>query len=330
MTGGLAPEGRPRIVVVGYASLDSSTSIREFRGVDATSILDRALVSTEPAVGGIAHLTRAVSATGARADAVSWVGDDRWGRRWAEEVAADGSTVTGVSTAGDRTPSATLIEIAAGGTICLFDPGDCHPDDLSPAQLDVVADADWVLLTVAPRRLTAQLLDALPEHTRLAWAVKHDEDAYTPAIIRRILERADIVSFSRGERDYVTVDGAAPERTVRPGTIVIETRGGDGVVWSETHDGITTRAGSHTADRIEVEDTTGAGDTFIGTLVGLVATAAERDDGRADGVHTVTGLPGADRLGALIAEASTAAGALLHRRTRPGRPAAAPQKETHS
>jgi sugar/nucleoside kinase (ribokinase family) len=306
-----------RVAVVGYASMDSATSMREFRGIDATSILDRAIVSTRPGVGGIAHLTSAVASAGGHAEAIGCVGHDSWGQLWTQTVAASGTGTSGVAIAGARTPSATLIEIGSGGTICLFDPGDCHPSQLTPQQTAVVHSSDWVLLTVAPRSFTTQLLDVLPAAARLVWAVKHDEDAYTPAIVRRILERADIVSFSRGERSYVTIDGVEPERIVRPGGLVIETRGADGVAWSFASMAGATRRGILPVERVDADDTTGAGDTFIGTLVGLASLS--------DNFTALTDV----QINALVTTASTAAGDLLRQRTHFGRSAAEPQKEIH-
>lgn len=305
------------VVIVGYASLDSSSSMREFRGVDATSILERAIVSVEPGIGGIAHLAIAVSAAGGPVDAISWVGNDDGGRAWIQAVAAQGSGTEGVVMAGTRTPSATLIEIGSGGTICFFDPGDCHSDHLTAKQVEVITSSDWVLLTVAPRSITTQLLDVLPAAARLVWAVKHDEDAYTDAMVRRILQRADIVSFSRGERSYLTVDGVAPESMMRPGSLAIETRGADGVAWCFAGAGGAGRHGALAVDRVDVNDTTGAGDTFVGTLVGLVSAHMPFETLSDEEVTT------------LVATASSAVGDLLRRRMDSGPSAGALQKEIH-
>ena len=302
---------------MGYASLDSSTSTREFRGIDATSILDRAIVSLEPGIGGVAHLTKAVAAAGAQAEAISWVGHDDRGRLWTRSVATHGSGTAGIITAGTRTPSATLIEVRSSGTICLFDPGDCHAGQLTSEQTNLLTSSDWVLLTVAPRHFTTQLLDALPATTRLVWAVKHDEDAYTHAIVRRILGRADIVSFSSGERPYLTIDNIEPERIVRPGGLVIETRGADGVAWSVASTASTERHGFLAVERVDVHDTTGAGDTFVGALVGLASASVPLEVLTDDEITTI------------VATASAAAGEMLRRRTNPGRPAVALQKEIY-
>lgn len=305
-----------RTVVVGYASIDSTTVTNEFKGVDATSILRRSIAADQPGMGGIAHLASAVAGTGALACAVSWVGPDRVGRLWTDSIAAAGADTAGVQVNGTRSPSATLIEIATGGTICFFDPGDCHLPLLSPEQIDIVTSSDWVLLTVAPTAITLQLLDILPETTRLVWAVKHDEDAYTSAILRRIMARADIVSFSQAEREYVTLDGFPPEVAMRTGALVIETRGADGVHWSFASPEGATRRGHVAVESVTADDTTGAGDTFIGSLVGHAAVITTPEFGD-------------EALAELINAAARAAGDLLRRRTRRHGHAGVPPKENH-
>ncbi|BDI23991.1 carbohydrate kinase family protein [Herbiconiux sp. L3-i23] len=304
------------LAVVGYASLDYSTSTADFRGVDATSILHRGIASVEPGVGGIAHIVRAATATGADTEAISWVGPDSLGSRWREGLIASGGGTAGVSVTGSRSPSATLIEIGTGGTICLFDPADCHPDSLTPGQLDALAASTCVILTVSPRRLTEQVLDAVPETATLIWAVKHDDDAYTAELIARLLDRADVISFSEGERSYVSQDGVAPERRATPGTLVVETRGSRGVAWAFASADGAVRAGSIPVEPVAADDTTGAGDTFIGTLAGLAAQSGPLVSQSDEDVA------------ALITSSSRAAGDLLRSRSTSGPTVGAPLKET--
>lgn len=303
------------VAVIGYASLDFSTSVRDFRGVDATSILQRGIMSAEPDAGGIAHIVRAAARAGAPTTAVSWVGDDRFGALWAEAIATAGSSDAGVSVLGDRSPNSTLIHIGTGGTICLFDPGACTPERLSEAQRAVLRDSAWVVLTVAPRAVVAEVLDLLPDDTGLIWAVKHDDAAYTPESIERILARADVVSFSAAERAYVSAPGLSPEQRVRPGALVVETRGPAGVAWSFGSALGPDRADSMPVEPIEAENTTGAGDTFVGALAAGFAAGGGRA-ARSD----------AD-VRALVATASAAAGALLRSRIPDGPLAVASLKE---
>lgn len=247
------------LVTVGFASLDRSGLIAHFQGVDATSIVLRSPHTGAPGAGGVAHIARAAAAAGADTAVVSWVGTDEGGRGWIRALAESGCRADGVAVSGIRSPGATMIDVASGGTICLFDPGDCHPDALTEAQVRALGDAEAVVLTVAPAPLTAAVLDVLPDTALLVWAVKHDDAVYDTALRARVLARADVVSHSRGESAWLFSEAAA-----RPGALVIETRGAEGVAWGVA--GSPDRGGSARGESIDDVDTTGAGDTFIGTL----------------------------------------------------------------
>lgn len=267
----------PAITIAGYASLDSAVELKSFQGTEATSVLRGPIVADSPGVGGVAHLARAVVGAGVSARVVTWLGDDAAGRHWRARVAADGVDVSGVAVSGSRSPAATLLYVADGATICLFDPGDCHRSALDDRQRAVLAASDAVILTVADRSHTSALLDALPEGVLLAWAVKNDADAYTSELVDRVLTRADIVSFSRGERPFLSADGVGPERRVRPGTLLIETRGQHGAAWclagvDAEHD----IRGAEPVQPVVGVDTTGAGDTLIASVVARRAIGLRR------------------------------------------------------
>ena len=262
-----------RLAVVGYASLDSTVRSPRFQGLDATSIVGPKLADGN--AGGIVHITSAIHLAGAEADAVSWVGADENGDRWRAALRSHGASDAGVAVSGSRTPTSTLIHFEAGGTICLFDPGDCHGSELTAAQAAILVAADWCLLTVAPRHIVEQVLDILPDTTRLAWAVKSDASAFPPELVERLLRRSALVSFSSGEAPFLSDGGARPEARVRPGTLLVETRGARGVDYAVVGD--PALAGSVEVVPVAAADATGAGDTFIGTLTALLA--AERPAG---------------------------------------------------
>lgn len=283
------------VTVVGYACLDRSMAIREFRGFDATSIVTRGVGEREPGIGGSAHIARAVAASGASTSVISWVAADMGGERWLRTIAAAACNTSGVVVGGSRSPSATMIEVGTGETICLFDPGDAHPTALSEEQHDVLQRSSWVVVTVAPGPLTDAVLEALPPTARLAWAVKHDDDVYSPARMTRILARADLVSCSRGERGYIFPDGT--DDAAKRGALLVETLGEGGVVWSIAGD--PARTGTVRVDAVPDVDTTGAGDTFVGTLVGLIAQEQPMPSLDADAID------------ALVADAAAAVRQLL-------------------
>lgn len=257
-----------RVVVVGYASLDHAMEVDALPGPDTTTLVSRRLSPEWPRSGGVAHHLRALRAAdpGLEVDVVSWVGPDTGGRAWVDAVRAAGAEARGVVSTGTRSPSSYLL-YGPTGTACVYDPADCHAAGaLDATQLDLVARADWCLLAVAPRWATEQALGALRPGARLAWAVKHDDDAYPPGLVAALLDRADVVSLSAGERTFLAADGAGPERRVRPGAVVAETQGAHGVLG---HVGDTT---VHVPVRRAVAtDPTGAGDTFIATLVAHLA-----------------------------------------------------------
>lgn len=259
-----------RIAVIGYASLDSTVRSPRFQGLDATSIVGPKLADGD--AGGIVHITRAVRRAGAEAVAISWVGSDANGARWRAELRTDGASDIGVAASGTRTPTSTLVHFEAGGTICLFDPGDCHANDLTAEQTALIRNADWCLLTVAPRHIVEQVLDAVPATARLAWAVKSDASAFPPRLVERLLGRAELVSFSSGEIPFLGMDGVRPESRVRPGTLIVETRGARGVDYAVA--GEPALAGSVEVVPVAAADATGAGDTFIGTLTARLARDA--------------------------------------------------------
>lgn len=301
------------VVVVGYASLDSSTAVEQFRGLDATSILTRSITTPDAGIGGIAHIAAASAATGVETEALSWVAPDDQGVRWIDAVQKAGSGTVSVSVTGTRSPNATLIEVGSGGTICLFDPGDCHPAALSVDQSKALHESDWIVLTVTPRQIAAEALREIPAHAKLVWAVKHDDAAYTPEMIDQIIARADVISFSAGERAYLTSNGLAPEQRAKHGALVIETQGSRGVSWAMASQSSTPATVSIRVDPVNATDTTGAGDTFIGTLVGLLSQTTMPTD------------PEDASLRRIISAASSAAGDLLRSRATPGHTATAPQ-----
>jgi ribokinase len=271
-----------RVVVVGYASLDHALQLGEFHGPDATSLVTGRLSAEWPRAGGVAHHVRALRA--ARPDvtvrAVSWVGPDDGGAGWRRAVRATGADDAGVHVTGTRTPSAYLMYVADGGTVCVFDPADCHPQGggLTAEQRAVVAGADWCLLAVAPQRATHEVLDALPATARLVWAVKHDDDAYPPDLVELLLARAEVVSLSAGERAFLSPSGTGtagpdPDGPAGPadltglaeragaGTLLVETRGAAGV-----HARLGTGTREVAVTPVHAVDTTGAGDTFVAAL----------------------------------------------------------------
>jgi ribokinase len=256
-----------RVAILGYASLDHAMATGPFQGPAGTTLIHRRLSNPWPGIGGIAYAARGIAAARLAARAITWVGQDSEGEKYRDALASYGVDVTGVEVKGERTPSSYLFYGADGETVCVYDPGDQVVDGLTEAQRDIARGSDWICLLVGPRGATVDVLDQLSDRQRLAWAVKGDPDAYPPDLVRRILARASVVSFSASERRFLerAVAPTPLAACVAPGALLLETRGSRGVWFWQ--DGLTAAVDAHPVD---AADTTGAGDTFFAAVVASV------------------------------------------------------------
>ncbi|RGE21552.1 carbohydrate kinase family protein [Leucobacter sp. wl10] len=267
-------EHLPTLVVSGYASVDYAMQLAPFEGHHATTTV-RSRADEWPRYGGIAHVTRAAAraAGGAvRVAALSWVGGDAEGEAWVRAVETGGADTSGVARSGSRSPSAHLLYPEGQGAICLFDPGDCHADRLTAAQRELLATADAAVVTVGPEETTRELLTAIPAGAPVFWIVKQDPASLTAELVAELASRARLVTLSEGERGYLETVAAA----AAPGAYVVVTRGSEGAELLRVGPGCElTGVGSVPAQPVTGVDTTGAGDTFSGTLVALLAAGGD-------------------------------------------------------
>lgn len=271
------------IVVSGYASLDHAMVVDRPPAPDRTSLVTERLSAPWPAPGGAAHVALAVAGAGAPASLVSWVGDDADGRRFRQALLEQGVDCDALDASGTRSPSSYLFYDPEGGTTCCFDPGQVAAEPTA-RQRARCATADWWVLAVGPAGVTRMVLDELPDDRRLAWVVKADADAYPPRLVRRLLERVDVVTFSRAERRFLTTvtDESDPLRLLGPRALAIETRGTD-PVWYRDPDGEATVP----VEPVAARDTTGAGDTLAGACVASLAAGRDHDTAVRDGLSAV-------------------------------------------
>lgn len=247
------------IVVTGYASLDYAVRLDRPPEPDRTAtVLSRA--AEFPRLGGSpAYVAAALAAAGgAKAKPVTWVGDDAEGRRYCAELEKLGVHTKGVRARPGRTPICILAYQPDGGCHCFYHPSLPEPLALDDVQRALVAAADRLCVTIGPERATREALALLRPEATLAWAVKADARAVPPDLAAALAARADIVVSSRGERGFVC-EAFAETTARRSQAIRLETRGGEGVA--------ILREGSETVisvERAPAEDTTGAGDTFLG------------------------------------------------------------------
>ncbi len=245
------------IVVTGYASLDYAVRLDRAAKADETAtILSRP--AQWPRLGGSPAYVAAALVAGGVADAapISWIGQDADGQRYLEALTAQRVSTQGIAILPGRTPVCVLAYQPDGGCHCFYDPG-LTGTALNAHQRDMLANADWVCLTVGPTDVTFAALAAMRPDAKLVWAVKADARAVPPDLAAAIAARADIVSFSRREADFAAQARAAT--SPRPGQWLVETRGEDGVVL--TREGVVE---AFAIQPLAVEDTTGAGDTFLG------------------------------------------------------------------
>jgi ribokinase len=111
---------------------------------------------------------------------------------------------------------------------------------------------------------------------QIVWAVKADPRAVPAELAAAIAARADIVACSRGEAPFVA-DAFKAAGAPRRRRLLIETRGRDGVCLS-----VDGREQIIAVEPLASEDTTGAGDTFLG---GLLAALVNNPDRPADAVE---------------------------------------------
>ena len=246
------------VAITGYASLDYVVRLDRTPVADTTAtILSRPL--DWPRLGGSpAYVASAMVAAGVDATPISWVADDADGRLYREALASRGVGARGIALRPGRTPICVLAYQPDGGCHCFYHPALAEPPDLDAHQLELVARARWVCLTVGPAEATRQALAATRPDAELIWSVKADPRAVPADLAAAIFARADIVAASRSEAAFVAaaVAAAVPSRKSR---LILETRGPEGVAL--TRDG---RVDVFPVDPVEPEDATGAGDTFLG------------------------------------------------------------------
>ena len=263
-----------KIVVTGYASLDYAVRLDAAPTPDRTSTIV-ARPREWPRLGGSpAYAAAALAAAGA-ADVwpITWVGDDADGALYRAGLKRLGLRDDGVGVRPGRTPICILAYEPGGGCHCLYDPGLPEPLDFDAAQRQLIAAADCLCITVGPPEATRAALALARPDVRLVWVVKADPRAVPPDLAAALAERAEVVVHSRGEAPFVAA-AFVRAATLRADGTRVETRGPGGVA--------VTQAGPtkfYPVDPIETEDTTGAGDTFLGGFLAAYVcggkTAAE-------------------------------------------------------
>lgn len=270
-----------RVVVSGYASIDTILLVGEPPEPGRTTTIRQRFPARRG--GAVAHLAEAMAAAGLPAETMSWIGADKPGESYAEGLVQAGVGIAGlVRVPNGRTPISILAYDEQGGCSMLYDPGVGRIPGLNRGQKALIAEAQLVCLTHGPPEATRDILDEMAPKARLAWLVRADAEAFTPALVGRILARADTVAVTQRERPFVAGALAAHPNPTR---LVLELRGSRGVMVE-----VGTRSSLVPSPPIGTLDVTGASETILG------ATIAAMHQGKAPEAAAHDGLQAAHAL----------------------------------
>ena len=260
-------------------------------------------VETHPG-GSPLNVAIGLGRLGRSAGLLTWLGDDDHGALVRAHVATSSVTLLEGSTGAQRTSVAAATLDATGAASYDFDLDWRLPADVAVPAHAIVAHTGSIAAVLEPGATgVARLISAAREQA----TVTYDPNARptlmgNPADARVAIEAhvalADVVKVSDEDLEWLltgeaadadAIDALAREWTTRGPAFVVVTRGGDGAT-AFTADG---RELSITAPRVEVADTVGAGDSFMGGLIdGLwnanLLGATRRDALRAIPDHVLT------------------------------------------
>jgi ribokinase len=265
------------VVVTGYASLDVALHATRLATGAQTALLTGAVNPPARDGGCGPNVARILARLGVPTALLSWVGDDADGIAYRDRLVADGVDVRGVESGPGPSPRSILVYDPTGEAACYFHPAGSRHQRLSSAAMDLVRRAAWIVVTVGPPELTAEVLDAARPDARIAWGLKADPVSFTPELCRR-LAPADLICLNRAELAFVEAQlridagsGIDALRQSGAGWVAV-TRGAAG--W--TLHGEATVSG--TAEGVDVGDPTGAGDAFFAGLIAARVTGRAPDE----------------------------------------------------
>ena len=173
-----------RIAITGYASLDHVIVLDgEVRPGRTTTITSRSTRSWPRLGGGPVYVALAVHGELPGASLpVSWIGEDELGDDYVAQLGQRGVSSAGMQKVpGGRTPISVLAYDQDSDCAVLYDPGLPPSVSLTETQREIVAKSEWVGVTIGPLIVNDQVLGQLRDDQKLAWIVKNDPRAITPA-----------------------------------------------------------------------------------------------------------------------------------------------------
>ncbi len=273
------------VVVVGSANADLVVRV-ERRPAAGETVLGGDVVTAPGGKGANQAVAAAqvAAGSGVRVAFVGRVGDDEHGAMVRTSLTASGVDISALRTADRPTGAALVLVDPDGDNSIVVSPGAnaaLTPDD---ARIDAVARAAVVVLQ---REVAPGASLAAAEHTTGTVVLNLAPAGPVPDAL---LARTDVLVVNEHEAalllgEPVGADGVEPGeaaarlRDLGPDTVVV-TLGGDGTVAVDA-------AGTHrvAAPRVEVVDTTGAGDAFVGALAARLAGGAAIGQALRTAVH---------------------------------------------
>lgn len=227
--------------------------------------------------GGGKGANQAVAAAraGARVTLIGAVGDDDFGRGRLADLTADGIVTSWIQTTTEASSGVALITVETHGENRIaYIPGAVHT--VTSTQALAALEATQPTIVLAPYELRPAALRALFTRARELGAIVILNVSPDPDDAKALLDVVDVLIANEGEAATISglPDGASIEeilvavRALGPSRVAL-TLGGDGVIGA---DGDETFA--IPARTVEVVDTTGAGDTFAGTLAASLSRGA--------------------------------------------------------
>ncbi len=289
MSGSPPATASPSVIVVGAAAIDEWYAVSNLPEPDGGAYASE--VTT--AFGGVgANVAVALDRLGRDVGLVSRVGDDAYGRRARENLAATGVDADRVVVGEDASTRSVILR-GPDGERAIVTAGESFRElRLAESDRAAIAAADVVFLTAyAPDPVARSVLDVADEATdppRMVFDLSGPVEELVgrgtePATVHRYLHRADL--FVAGDVAAAAYFGGADAATAR---VVAAQRardgrgsGGDGrpadgadwprAVLTHGADGMTAVTGGAVADfdafDVDAVDATGAGDAFVAGLI---------------------------------------------------------------
>lgn len=265
-------------------------------GDDLTLVLGEALVdiviapgggSAEHVGGSPANVAIGLARLGHRVELATHIGDDERGHRVEEHLARDGVRLVDGSVSADRTPTATATLDAAGVASYTFDLAWDLPADLGPGAATHV-HAGSIATQLEPgatqvRRIIAEARagSTVSYDPNLRPAILGTPDPHRPGV-ETLVAASDVVKASDEDLAWLypgdRVDDVLRRWAALGPSLVVCTLGGEGARVLVAGELLTVPP-----VRVDVVDTVGAGDSFMGALVSglLDARLLGGPDGRA-------------------------------------------------